>query len=157
RSWQWALLASGMFLLGSLSHTWVVIGFGAVLSWLVVNRLLSLPDYGKPVIAAVLTGLVGMAIVALFVQWQLSNLLEDTWTGKVPGSSPLQTINGTLYQVGWPNIILAGLGAIWIVQRRRLDLYWWIWASAAVLMAGVLGPMAMTFRQDYLFAVILPF
>jgi hypothetical protein len=151
-STKWTLLASGFAVAAVFTHTLQAVVLGGLGAGLLVAAWVQrrpLPRIQLILVAATGVVVVGMAAFYLYP-------LARGWNGGEGwGSSPLHQLMASVYEIGWPVALLAGLGAVSAVRLRNdQGCYWLTWA---VLWAGasVALPLVVVFHSAYVFPLSL--
>jgi hypothetical protein len=148
RSVGWTLAACLAALAGILAHTLL----GLLLGGLFVAILAGTLARRQPVPWSMLGVLVVAALGALVLSFVYLVPLMRGWNrAENWGYSPVHGVLAAVNQVGWPIVLLAGVGAAGVLGHRDGQGWYWLtwaglWASAAVVL-----PLVVVFHPAYLF------
>jgi hypothetical protein len=152
RSMAWTVAACAAALATVLAHTIQ----GLALGGLFAGILLAARVRRQPLPRAQLCVVLGTAILAAgFLGLALLSLGRGWNAGQGWGASPIASLLAAVYEVGWPVILLAGLGAVLALrQADGAGAYWLAWAGLWVA-AGLVLPLLVVYHAAYLFPLSL--
>jgi hypothetical protein len=145
RSLGWAFTAAAAAMVGVLAHTLLVLLLGGLfVGWLAAARVARDRRVGR---LAWVVPVAGLLLVPLFVFYLLP--LGRGWNdSEMFGYSVRQSVLSTVCLLGWPVVLLAGLGLLTFLRRREVDAYWLSWASVSAALVVVL-PLAVVYHPEY--------
>jgi hypothetical protein len=152
RSMSWTLLASLAGVAGLFAHTLQGVVLGGLFAGLVAAGLAR-----RQPLPWRLPGLVlAVALLAggLFV-WRMVPLIHGWNSGEEWGETPGHSVLSAVNQVGWPVALLAAVGALFALEQRREQGWYWltwlgVWAAASVLF-----PLRFVYHSAYIFPLAL--
>jgi len=152
RSQGWMISACGLGLLALFTHTTLLVLLPGLLAAVLLAAWSSregrlLPLAGIALIALLL----GCGIYAVHARPLLSG-----WNSAVPWSySPLTSLAATTFKLGWPLVLLAGLGAVLALTRRKEQDWYFLTWGAVCLGVCTLLPLLISYHPAYSFPFIL--
>ncbi|HUU83582.1 MAG TPA: hypothetical protein VM243_08765 [Phycisphaerae bacterium] len=150
--WRRLCAATAFCLLAALSHSSCVLLLAVLTGWqmckIATDRCHR--QRGHWVAAAVM--LAALAVDCLLIRHFTRGFMQGAWWYMLPERCLASLVNNLTLPIS-----LAALAAgVWVVATRQRHLYWAVLCSMAVTVACVLGPLVMSFRADYVFAMTLP-
>jgi hypothetical protein len=76
-------------------------------------------------------------------------------SGEGWGASPFHSLLASIYELGWPVALLAGLGAISVIRSRDGQGYYWLAWAGVWAMASVVFPLIVVYHSAYVFPLTL--
>jgi 4-amino-4-deoxy-L-arabinose transferase-like glycosyltransferase len=152
KSVAWTIIACVLAVATILTHTLqgvILVGLFAGLVVAACVRRQPLPWFQLKYVAA--TGVIVLGMVAFYLY-----PLARGWNGREGwGSSPLHQLMASVYEIGWPVALLAGLGAVSAVKfADEQGCYWLTWAVLWVV-ASIVLPCVIVFHSAYVFPLAL--
>jgi len=152
RRWAGLAAGAGCFLLAALSHSTAAMVLPVLAAWIGWGALRS---GAQRTAGHALAGTLALAALGLTVVL-IRRFGGDFAGGSWWAMSPERCVASLVNNMTWPVVLLALGGAGWTVAARRRDCYWLLLCSAAITGACAVGPLVMSFRADYVFALTLP-
>jgi len=130
-----------------LCHTLLILVCGWLLFILPGMKILS----GSRICGRAIACLTGTAIACAGYMLYARSLVAGWNRSAVWGASPSYSVMTSIYKIGWPVFLLAGLGFVMGALRRdRRVAYWSSWALLWFLVSAVL-PMVIVYHSPYTF------
>jgi hypothetical protein len=152
RSVPWAVAACLAGLVGVLCHTLMLV----LLPGLFAAFAVSAWRDREPLPRRMLAAAAGAGVAAGAVVLGLVLTVGRGWNaGASWGYSPLHGLVAAVNRVGWPVIVLAGLGAVLALVRRVPGSGYWLTWVGVWLGASAVLPMVMIYHPGYTFPLTL--
>lgn len=152
RRWGRFMLAAVFCLLAALSHTSCVLMLAVLAGWQVHRMVTDRCHRRWGHVGALAVTLAGLSLMGLLIRHFTAGFVQGAWWYMSPERCLASLVNNVTLPVA-----LAALGAgVWVVATRQRDLYWALACSATATVACVVGPLVVSFRADYVFAMTLP-
>ena len=152
RSVIWTIVACAFALATILTHTLQGIALvGLFLSFMVAAWVRREPLPWTQLMYVIAAGVIALALAAFYLY-----PLARGWNGGEGwGSNPLHQLMASIYEIGWPVALLAGLGAVAAVKLADLQgCYWLTWAELWTA-ASLILPCVVVFHSAYAFPLAL--
>jgi hypothetical protein len=96
------------------------------------------------------------AMMALtFLAFYLLRQGQGWNAGEGWGSTSGHSLLASLYEIGWPVVLLAGLGAVSIAKQRDTQGWYWLTWAAVWALASVVLPRIVVYHSAYVFPLTL--
>lgn len=154
RSWAWSMLASVFVIIAILTHTLLVVVLGSLTVGLLVGLWLQRLPIPRRILGTLLAAT--LAVVLLFLLYLIPLLtakaeMSDGWERY----GLFRSVAASVIQVGWPTLLLAGLGSVMFWNRQRIQASYWIVQSLMWIGCSVALPIVIPYHPEYVFPMIL--
>jgi hypothetical protein len=152
RSTAWTMVACMFAVAAILTHTLQAVVLGGLGAGLIVAACVQrkpMPWFQLICVAATTVLVLGMAAFYLYP-------LARGWNGGEGwGSRPLHQLMASVYEIGWPVALLAGLGAVSAIRLRNEQSCYWLTWGVLWAVASVVLPLVVVFHSAYVFPLAL--
>lgn len=152
RRWDRLVLGAVLCLLAALSHTSCTLMLAVLGGWQVCRLVTDRCHRTRGHLGALVVTLAGLGLMGLLIRHFAGGFVHGAWWYM----SPQHCLASLVNNLTLPVALAAGAAGVWVLARRQGDLYWALVCSIAVTAACLVGPLVMSFRADYVFAMTLP-
>ncbi len=152
RRWGRLAWAAVFYLAAALCHSSVAMMLAVLVGCQAVMFVVDRRHRQTGHLLAAAVSMLALGVMVLLVRHFTGDFAEGTWWQMSPQRCLASLVNNMTLPV-----TLAALGTgVWVLATRQRDLYWALICAAALVAACVVGPLVMSFRADYAFAMVLP-